>query len=313
MFTVASRKSSVFVRAALVGLLITAPESLAAEATRESITESTSSTSTELSRADWQRLFPATDFVEIPGGTFEMGWTKGWDFQFPDERDYPHTPHRVTVSAFRLQRTEVTREQWESLMPPPRTARKDCPTCPVESVSWNQVQEFLQKLNALGIGRYRLPTEAEWEYAAKVGLPSEVAAATLPSRYHNRDWVETASEKDGGVLGQFSDLLCPYEWLGCEQDLRANPGGGSQPVASKLPNRFGLYDMVGNAEEWVADWYGPYPASPVVDPNGPSSGTYKVIRGSRFGMGGGRYYVVRRKYRGPEEGGFQGFRMVKVE
>ena len=122
-----------------------------------------------------------------------------------------------------------------------------CPNNPVERVSWNDAQTFIGKLNGQeGQYTYRLPTEAEWEYAARAGSTGPYSVS-------------------GAVEG--------FGWY------RANSGGKTHPVAQLKPNRLGLYDVHGNVWEWVADWYGVYPSSDVTDPTGPASGSDRVIRG----------------------------------
>ena len=128
-----------------------------------------------------------------------------------------------------------------------------CGRCPVETVSWDDAQAFIRQLNARGGGAaYRLPTEAEWENAARAG--------TVGDRYGTPDAIA---------------------WY------RANSGFRTHPVAQKMPNAWGLHDMLGNVWEWVEDWYGEYPGGAVTDPEGPSTGSYRVIRG-----GGWQAYAV---------------------
>ena len=122
----------------------------------------------------------------------------------------------------------------------------ECGDCPVERVSWDDVQEFIGRLNALeGEVRYRLPTEAEWEYAARAG---------------------TSGDRYGGDL----DAIAWY---------RENSEGRTHPVGQKAPNAFGLHDMLGNVFEWVQDWYGAYPGGSVTDPRGPGPGLVPGVSG----------------------------------
>jgi len=179
------------------------------------------------------------EFVPIPPGGFDMG---------SENRDSDERPvHRVRVSkAFELGKYPVTQEQWEAGMGSNPSYFKG-PDRPVETVSWNDVQEFLKKLNRRGDGHlYRLPTEAEWEYAARAGTtgdsPAELDAVAW---YHGNSRAQT------------------------------------HPVGQKQPNAWGLYDMLGNVWEWCRDWYSPdyYRNSPTVDPPGPPSGSQRVLRG----------------------------------
>ncbi len=161
--------------------------------------------------------------------------------RYPDEGPQ----HQVTISkSFELQTTEVTQSQWQAVMGSNPSYFKGS-DLPVETVSWDDAQAFITKLNAMGDGyRYRLPTEAEWEYSARAGTPGAYAG-------------------DLDAMAWYSD----------------NSGGKTHLVATKAANAWGLYDMHGNVWEWVQDWYGDYPASAVTDPVGPSSGSYRVLRG----------------------------------
>jgi len=188
-------------------------------------------------------------FVYIPPGTFMMGSPE-------DEpgRDSDETLHRVTLTrGFYMQTTEVTQGQWKEVMGDNPSYFKECgDDCPVDTVSWDDVQEFIKSLNRKGEGLYRLPTEAEWEYAARAG--SETAYC-----FGN----------DAADLGK-------YAWYGESWDR------GTHPVAQKELNAWGLYDMHGNVWEWCQDWYSKYPLGDAIDPTGPESGSYRVIRGSSF-------------------------------
>jgi formylglycine-generating enzyme required for sulfatase activity len=182
-------------------------------------------------------------FVRIDPGSFKMGSDSG----DPDE-----TPvHAVTLSkGFYLQTTEVTQAQWEAVMGSNPSKFKG-PDLPVENVLWDEVLTFLGKLNAKEKdARYRLPTEAEWEYACRAG-------------------------------GQEPDVA-PN--LGAVAWTDVNSAGKTHPVAQKKPNAWGLYDMRGNVWEIVQDWYGPYSAERSVDPQGPRTGGYRVIRGGSWDL-----------------------------
>jgi formylglycine-generating enzyme required for sulfatase activity len=185
-------------------------------------------------------------FVLIPAGELQMGSANG----FEDEKPV----HTVRISqAFYLGKHEVTQAQWQAVMGSNPSQFAGDPQRPVERVSWDDVQAFVQKLNAReGGAQYRLPTEAEWEYAARAG--SQTA-------YSFGD--------DAAQLGQ-------YAWYD------KNAGGTTHPVGQLQPNAWGLYDMHGNVWEWVQDWYGAYPAAAAVDPAGPAAGSYRVIRGGSW-------------------------------
>jgi len=184
-----------------------------------------------------------SDFVLIPAGSFEMG----------SDRIGPR--HMVTLTkAFYLQKTELTQAQWTAVMTSNASTFNQCgSSCPVETVSWEEVQIFISQLNALSPGTtYRLPTEAEWEYAARATTTTE-------------------------AYGTMSDIA----WYA------SNAQGKTHPVAGKQPNVWGLYDMLGNVEEWVQDWHAPYTSAPVVDPTGSASSTSHISRGAAFNYGVG--------------------------
>jgi formylglycine-generating enzyme required for sulfatase activity len=161
--------------------------------------------------------------------------------------------HRVRITrGFEMGKYEVTQAQWKAVTGgDPSMFKGD--DRPVESVSWNDVQGFLERLNARDDGyRYRLPTEAEWEYAARAGST-----------------VDTVADLDA------------VAWYS------GNSGHETHPVGRKRANAWGLYDMLGSVWEWCADWYGEkyYASSPVDDPQGPGSGSKHVVRGASFGDG----------------------------
>ncbi|GAA4418886.1 hypothetical protein GCM10023187_52740 [Nibrella viscosa] len=205
---------------------------------------------------------PFAELVYVPGGTFQMGDTRNEGYA--DE-----TPvHTVTVSPFLMGKYEVTQRQWEDIMGSNPSRFKDCPDCPVEQVSWEEVQVFLQKLNARTGGKYRLPTEAEWEYAAGGG------AVARRSRFGN---------------GQ--DVLDPAQanFDGSEQykqgySVAGEYRGKTVRVGSFGANPLGLYDMAGNVWEWCQDWFGSdyYARSSSHNPAGPATGTHRVLRGGSW-------------------------------
>ena len=185
-------------------------------------------------------------FVLIEAGVFRMGSSKGYIEESPS--------HEVAITdPFYLSVTPVTQEQWEMVMRtnPGKFEGRDLP---VEMVSWDEAQSFIERLNNNERCQdcYRLPTEAEWEYAARAGSAAEYS------------------------FGDDQSLAADYAWYS------KNSSGRTNPVGQKSPNPWGLYDMHGNVSEWVFDKHGVYPSSPVADPSGPTSGSYRVIRGGSW-------------------------------
>ena len=191
-------------------------------------------------------------FNLIPAGTFTMGSPS-------DElgREAREAQHQVTLTqSFYMQTTEVTQGQWEAVMGSNPSILPSCGSnCPVQCVSWDDVQTFIASLNSMGEGTYRLPTEAEWEYAARAGSTTAFA---------NGDITEDSCEYDSNL-----DAMA---WYCYNADW-------PHAVARKQPNAWGLYDMHGNVHEWCQDWYGDYPSGSVIDPTGPSVGSKRVRRG----------------------------------
>ncbi len=174
------------------------------------------------------------EFVLLPAGTLQMGSSASEGYH--DEQPV-HTVH--LTRPFYLGKYEVTQGQWQAVMGSNPSLFTGDPNRPVENVSWNDVQEFIRRLNAQeGATLYRLPTEAEWEYAARAGTTTR--------------W----------SFGDDASQLARYSWYS------ENAGGQTHPVGQLLPNPWGLYDMYGNVWEWVQDWYdaGYYEVSPAVDP-----------------------------------------------
>ena len=176
--------------------------------------------------------------VGVEGGTFTMG-------------DDNNTRHQVTVSDYSIGETEVTQELWVAVMghnPSYFSGSKH----PVEQVSWSDCQTFITRLNQLTGKQFRLPTEAEWEYAARGGKHSK------------------------GHIFSGSNFLGNVGWYA------QNSGMMSHTVKLKYPNELGLYDMSGNVWEWCQDWYGDYVSYPQVDPSGPTTGDTRVARGGSW-------------------------------
>jgi formylglycine-generating enzyme required for sulfatase activity len=174
--------------------------------------------------------------VFIKGGTFMMGSSAG----DPDEQPV----HEVTVSGFYMDKTEVTQAEYKRVTGHNPSHFNKCPTCPVEQVSWNDAKAYCEKIEK------RLPTEAEWEYAARAGTAT---------KYY---WGNSMDRS--------------YAWN------IDNSRSKTHPVGQKKPNAWGLYDMSGNVWEWCSDWYGQYSSDSQTDPAGASSGTSRTLRGGSW-------------------------------
>ena len=198
--------------------------------------------------AEQQSNLPEIEMVYVSGGTFTMGATSE---QGSDAYDREKPAHSVTLSGYYIGKYEVTQELWKAVMGSnPSYYKGD--NLPVEQVSWNDVQEFLRKLNAMTGKRYRLPTEAEWEFAARGGNSS-------------RGYKYSGSNSLGSVAW-YTD----------------NSGNRTHAVGTKSPNELGIYDMSGNVWEWCQDWYGSYSSSSQRNPQGPNSGSHRVRRGGSW-------------------------------
>jgi formylglycine-generating enzyme required for sulfatase activity len=194
------------------------------------------------------------NMVFVQGGTFIMGCTSEQGSVCEGDES---PAHQVTVSSFRMGKYEVTQAEWEAVMGSNPSYNKNCQTCPVENVSWNDVQYFTEQLNKLTGGNYRLPTEAEWEYAARGGIRK------INHKYSGSDNVDLV----GWCRFVSIDSIHTY------------------PVGLKKANFLGLYDMTGNVWEWCSDRYDEnyYSRSPSYNPQGPKSGNSFVVRGGRVG------------------------------
>ena len=188
------------------------------------------------------------DMVYVEGGTFTMGATAELD----DGSDDDEKPtHQVTLSSFYICKHEVTQEEWEAVMGSNPSGFKSN-RHPVENVSWEDCQTFISKLNSITGKNYRMPTEAEWEYAARGGNRSQ------------------------GYKYSGSNNIDDVAWYG------VNSCDKTHEVMTKSPNELGLYDMSGNVWEWCSDWYGDYPSSAQHNPKGASSGSNRVLRGGSW-------------------------------
>jgi len=227
-------------------------------------------------------------FVLIPAGSFLMGSPETETGRSSDE-----IQHEVTISQdLYVQATPVTQGHWQALMGYlPSRLLKTGLDLPLEGVNWNDCQEFIRKLLALQEGIYRLPTEAEWEYACRSGSPSALA--------------------NGDLITLFCDLDPALDEIGW---YCGNSNRSLQPVAQKRPNAWGLYDMHGNVAEWCQDWYGSYPETAQTDPAGPVSGPGRVVRGGSWFSSAKKCRCAARFYAPPHSRNrfpISGFRLVR--
>ena len=202
------------------------------------------------------------DMVRVEAGTFTMGATA--ETKYPYDCEKP--THRVTLTNdYYIGKYEVTQALWKAVMGKnPSFFKGD--NLPVEEVSWDDCQDFLSKLNRITGKTFRLPTEAEWEYAARGG------------------------NKSRGYQYSGSNNLSDVAWYD------DNSSNKTHAVGTKQPNELGIYDMTGNVWEWCQDWYGKYKRSSQVNPTGANSGSFRVLRGGCWN--GNAWHHCRSSYRG---------------
>ena len=232
---------------------------------------------------------PATGmrFVLVPSGSFEMGSEPG-----EAGREAQEVRHRVTISEpFYLGETEVTQAQWVAVMGSNPSAFSECGSrCPVERVSWHDVQRFLEKLGAGSGIAYRLPTEAEWEYACRAGSTGPFhTGATIGSAQANLD---ASTPYAGAPVGP--------------------KAASTMPVGSFAPNGWGLFDLHGNVWEWTGDEHCPYAEGEVTDPRSACTSGLKVIRGGSWYYDAFSARCALRYTHAPADSGFSlGFRVAR--
>lgn len=221
-------------------------------------TTASTSTTTTLASSVYTNTLGMT-FNLLPAGTFTMGSPESELGRISSEGPQ----HLVTLSQhFYVQTTEVTQGQWKTAMGSNPSYFSSCgDNCPVDHVSWEDVQTFITVLNQLGEGVYRLPTEAEWEYAARAGSITAFANGKITQQY--------GIDPNLNLMG----------WYWNNDYLLVKT---THPVASKQANDWGLYDMHGNVWEWVQDWQDLYGGSAITDPQGPASGMSRVLRGGSW-------------------------------
>jgi len=225
------------------------------------------------------------EMMRIPPGTFLMGSPEGEKWRSDDEKQ-----HSVTLTkGYWMMKHPVTQAQWQAVMGnnPSHFKSAGNEYCPVEQVSWDDIQEFIQKLNVRDNAQYRLPTEAEWEYAARGGQ---------------------------SFIYSGSNHIDEVAWYS------VNSGDKTHPVCQKKPNGYGLYDMSGNVFEWGSDWYGDYSTSgrtfkadSLEDPQGNASGYSRVLRGGGWFNSPVGARVAFRTYDTPSDRYYDlGFRLVRT-
>ena len=221
---------------------------------------------------------PDIEMVYVSGGTFKMGATpeQGWD-AWSDESPV----HEVQLSGYYIGKYEVTQALWESVMGTNPSYSIGL-NLPVENVSWKDAKKFIRKLNAKTGKSYRLPTEAEWEYAARGG------------------------NKSRGYKYSGSDDIGTVAWYRGNSESMT-----THPVGTKAANELGIHDMSGNVYEWCSDWYGAYSADFQTNPRGPSSGSYRVFRGGAYRTDAGNCRVSFRSGDSPGDWDYYvGFRLA---
>jgi len=233
------------------------------------------------------------NFVYIPPGSFIMGSVN----EREDNNTTFERQHAVILTTgFFMQTTEVTQGQWKTVMGHNPANFQDCGDhCPVENVSWEEVQEFIRKLNEIEADidtMYRLPTEAEWEYACRAGNPG---------KFNNSPPADARDQPND------YDLLNQVGWY------YNNANSTSHPVAGKMPNALGLYDMHGNVWEWCQDWIGEYAPGTAQDPKGSETAHDKIMRGGSWSHTPVFCRSANRSWRRPlNKDQDIGFRLVRV-
>ncbi|MCS6833366.1 MAG: formylglycine-generating enzyme family protein [Flammeovirgaceae bacterium] len=216
------------------------------------------------------------EMVYIPAGSFKMGHETG------EKMDKP--VHEVELDEYWIGKYEVTQAQWVEIMGENPSGFPDCPQCPIENVNYDDILKFIEKVNERSGYTYRLPTEAEWEYAARGGSQSKGYKFSGSNNINEVGWYwENSAQK-------------------------------THPVGQKKPNELGLYDMTGNVAEWCADWYSDdyYTRSPRKNPQGEEKGVLRSVRGGSWEMDSRRSIVWHRNSNVPvSRNEALGFRLVR--
>ncbi|MBU0480291.1 MAG: SUMF1/EgtB/PvdO family nonheme iron enzyme [Proteobacteria bacterium] len=221
----------------------------------------------------WIEPSTGLEFVRVPGGCYSMGGKSGGEVRI--DREVVTLAHKVCVDDFYLAKHEMNQKTWEELMGgnPAKHSHKtlfgttDATKYPVDSVNWNEIQEFIKKLNMKAGMSFRLPTEAEWEYAARSGGKNEIFSG-------GNDYGEVSWGGGGD----------PWATTGSLRQTKYFSNGTTHEVDTKKPNGLGIYLMSGNVAEWCSDWFEEdyYKISPERNPPGPENGVEKIIRGGSW-------------------------------
>ncbi len=296
--------------ASLSGSLESASTNAAVTAATTSSTGAAASTSSAASSTQQTFTVNGVSFtmVRVEGGTFTMGATKE---QGSDAYENEKPAHDVTLSSFSIGETEVTQALWKVVMG--QTPTSDGKKWekkyglgaqyPAYRVSWQDCQDFIKKLNNLTGRSFRLPTEAEWEYAARGGNRSR------GYKYSGSNTLEKVAWYQEDYL---VEVMRPHD--NSQDKGESSPDYGTHPVGTKQSNELGLYDMSGNVREWCSDWFGGYSSSPKTNPKGTASGSYRVCRGGSWNYSA---WICRSSYRNCDDPGGRmlslGLRLVLSE
>ena len=247
--------------------------------------------------------------VKVEGGNFDLG--------ADDEAADRKRAHNVKLHDFSMGMYEVTQHQWYAIMGENASSSYRCADCPVNNVSWNDVQKFIEKLNARTGKHYRLPTEAEWEYAARGGVKEHLTKEKTTPRGGVNEFLINDNEKG---LKRPEKELPGKKYSGRSAGPQSiawyaeNSKDHVHPVGRKQPNELGIFDMCGNVEEWCSDFYATSYGGkqPVENPKGPASGKSHVVRGGSFSSTANEVIVTRRAAYLPDTKSVSlGFRLVE--
>ena len=224
----------------------------------ETTADESDDTKTPESKSDYVENCLGLQMVYVQGGTFMMGATSE---QGSDADDDEKPVHKVTLSSYHISKYEITQAQWKAVMGEnPSYFKGD--NLPVENITWYEAKEFCDKLSEKTGKKYALPTEAQWEFAARGGVKSK------------------------GYKYSGSNDLGTVSWY-YENSIDHYGDHSTHAVGTKAPNELGIYDMSGNVWEWCASRYGSYSSDAITDPAGPNSGSIRVIRGGGWCSDGG--------------------------